>query len=185
MPNAKRDVQLVTIQSTRSIYEYLPASIDIKLKNKGNIHVAPVGSLYILKKDKQVGLVDFNKAGGNVLPGTNRVFNLEWNDGFPRQDNKKENGVAVRDKDGKEIKELKWEFSQIPKFRIGKYTAKLLAVYSDVNGREIPVEGSVSFWVIPWKILLGGAFILFLIGVGLYVSTRRFFKTLKPRKRTR
>ncbi|MGB3073255.1 MAG: hypothetical protein WBB68_03290, partial [Candidatus Moraniibacteriota bacterium] len=50
--------------------------------------------------------------------------------------------------------------------RFGKYTAKMLLVYDD-GTRDIPIEGVVSFWVMPWRLIAGAVFIsiFFLIGM--------------------
>jgi hypothetical protein len=48
---------------------------------------------------------------------------------------------------------LKWDLQKGNKLRMGRYTAHLLMVY-DNGQRDIPLEATVSFWVLPWKLLL-------------------------------
>jgi heme/copper-type cytochrome/quinol oxidase subunit 2 len=49
--------------------------------------------------------------------------------------------------------ELKWNFADASKLRWGKHTAKLLVVY-DNGQRDVPIEGEVTFWVIPWRLII-------------------------------
>ena len=46
-PNAKREIQIVDATSDKLFYEYLPADIKVKVKNTGNIHIIPVGNIFI------------------------------------------------------------------------------------------------------------------------------------------
>jgi ABC-type glycerol-3-phosphate transport system permease component len=62
--------------------------------------------------------------------------------------------------------------------RFGKYTAKMLLVFDD-GARDVPIEGVVSFWVIPWRLFI--AAILFpLVPAFLvyYLMKRRMRKQL-------
>ncbi|MBA3757574.1 hypothetical protein H0X09_01800, partial [Candidatus Saccharibacteria bacterium] len=40
----------------------------------------------------------------------------------------------------------------VQKLRFGHYTADLVLVYND-GQRDVPVTASVSFWVVPWRLL--------------------------------
>ena len=43
----------------------------------------------------------------------------------------------------------------LPSSDSAKYQAKLLLVYDD-GKRDIPLEGTVEFWVVPWRLVLFG-----------------------------
>ncbi|MBI2439455.1 MAG: hypothetical protein HYV45_02555, partial [Candidatus Moranbacteria bacterium] len=68
---------------------------------------------------------------------------------------------------------LKWDWNDASKLRFGKYQAKLLLIYDD-GTRDIPIEGMVSFWVVPWRII---AIIIFnfalIIGLIFYIIRLR------------
>lgn len=156
VPNAIRNIEVLDFSTNKRVFEYLPARFTIKLQNKGNVHVAPRGNIFISSMSKKdISVLEVNDVKGNVLPNTNRIFDTEWNEGFPVYDEKiDDTGKKILlDKKGREIKKLKWDLSQIQKFRIGKYTANLLLIYDD-GSRDIPIEAKVSFWVIPWRIIL-------------------------------
>lgn len=168
--NAKRDMELLSFSSKHGLYEYLPATFDIKLRNKGNIYISPTGNIFIERGGKVVDTLNFNEAGGSVLPDSNRVFQVKWERGFPVFQDKIENGKPVPGKNGL-VQELKWDIKNISEFRIGKYTAKLLVVY-DNGTQDVPLESELSFWVVPWKILLLVLIIVGLLGYGAYSFMR-------------
>jgi hypothetical protein len=170
VPNAVRNIEVLDFSTPRQIYEFLPVKFSIKLKNKGNVHVIPTGNIFIDRfgETKDVAILTVNELKGNVLPDSNRVFDSSWQDGFPVYV-EKTNGdkVVITDKAGKPITQLKWDFSQVPKLRWGKYTANLLLVYDD-GTHDVPIEGKLSFWVMPWRIIGGGLVFLMLVLAGLF-----------------
>ncbi len=166
-PGASRQAQVIAMTADRKIYEFLPANFNVRLKNVGNVHVAPVGNIFIKQGDKQVALLEFNTARGNILPRTERQFDTSWNDGFPHYD--------VTTVGSKTTKKLVWNFQDLQKFRIGRYTATMVAVY-DNGQRDVPIQSSVSFWVIPWRILGVALLIVLLIGFGLWMIFRSIFR---------
>jgi hypothetical protein len=170
-PNEKRKLDLVSFETTHNLYEYLPVDFKIKVHNSGNIYIAPVGNIFIQQGSKVVSTLDFNAAGGSVLPGSNRIFTETWKNGFPVFVDRLVNGKPVPDKHDIPKRTLKWDFTQASNLRIGHYTAKLLAVY-DNGTQDVPLEASVSFWVLPWKIMLAAVAILAIVGFGIFSALR-------------
>jgi hypothetical protein len=174
---AKREVGLVSLESQRNIYEFLPATFKVKLKNSGNVHVVPHGNIFIMRGKTQIAALDLNGEQGNILPGSNRIYQAEWTDGFPHFEKTVEDGKVKLNKDGEALTHLVWNNGPAgskdvkPHLRFGKYTAHLVAVYDD-GTRDIPVEAEVSFWVIPWRLLIGLVIVLLLVGAGTYSLTR-------------
>lgn len=179
-PGATRTLQLEKMSTDSQIYEYLPATINVQFKNVGNSIVRPDGNVFIQRgsnDSEPTTTLPVNKNEGYILPGSMRTLAINWEDGFP--------GVrTVTDSSGKTTTESDWNFANLSKFRIGYYTAKLVAVYND-GQRDIPVTGEVGFWVIPWKLLLGLLLIMVLIGTGIWSITSKVFKTSRRRKRTK
>ncbi len=162
-PNAKRELQLMEFTTDKAFYEYLPVKFSVKVKNTGNIHIVPTGNVFVdWGKKKDVALLSANPARGNILPQAERIFDTSWED-----------GLIVRGADGK----TKWDLTKADRFRIGRYTATLLLVY-DNGQRDIPLEATVSFWVFPWKIVIGILVILYFAFIGLkgtiYTYVRKF-----------
>jgi hypothetical protein len=167
-PGATRRLDIAQFASSRHIYEYLPAKLDIKLKNVGNSIVQPYGNVFIQRGSSSTNPIStllLNNQQGYIVPGMVRVLDLRWDTGFPHY-------VSSIKPDGTESKKLVWKLSDISNFRIGRYTAKLVAVYND-GTRDVPVQSEISFWVIPWKLLLGALAILLLVLLGLWFIVAR------------
>jgi len=169
-PGAKREAKVANFTATRKVYEFLPADLNIRLSNPGNVHVAPTGTIFIKRGSAQIAELDFNPQRGNILPGSKRMFETSWTDGFPAYIEKTEGNTTTRS--------LKWDFSKLQKLRIGRYTATLVAVY-DNGKRDVPVEATVSFWVIPWRILGVILLIVLLVFGGIFASLRGVWKTVR------
>jgi hypothetical protein len=84
------------------------------------------------------------------------------------------------------VRKLTWDFnSPLSKVRFGHYTADLLAVYD--NGQEdVPLEATVSFWVLPWRLLGVVALSLLFGGAGIWATSRGLWhkahRLRKPRQ---
>lgn len=156
-PGAVRKVDLASLKASQNVYEFLPADFTIALKNSGNTILQPYGNIFIQQGNGSTPLatLPLNEARGYILPGQERTLSAQWKDGFPYYDvSTSESGVENRD--------LRWNFDTLSKFRFGHYTAKVVAVYND-GTRDVPIEGEVGFWVIPWRSILIGIFLLILL----------------------
>ena len=67
------------------------------------------------------------------------------------------------------------DFPKVQHLRFGHYTANLLAVY-DNGTRDVPLEASISFWVIPWRVI--GIIVLF---IGLIAGLITYIVILRRR----
>lgn len=178
--NVTRELQIEDFKPSKLFYEYLPAQLEVTVKNSGNIHVIPVGDIFIdSMTNKEVSASPVNSGRGNVLPQSTRTFTVEFNDGFavrvPKLD---DDGNPIRDRNGNIKYTTKFDFSKMDKFRIGKYEATVILVY-DNGERDVPIQATVSFWVIPWKIIGGGLIILVLILLGLRSAIAPVFRRKK------
>lgn len=182
-PNAKRELKLSEFQVSKRTYEFLPADFSVKLANSGNVHVAPTGTIYIRRGSKQIDTISVNEAKGNILPNSGRIFGAQWTAGFPVYENKEQNGTVVLN-NGRPEQVLSWKLNQLKNIRFGKYTAYLTLVYDD-GKRDIPLEASVEFWVIPWRAMLVVIGLpLATLGVIVYlVISRRRYKNRASRFR--
>lgn len=169
-PNAKRQLEIDSFTASRKVYEFLPATFNIKVKNTGNIHLAPSGTIFISKGKQTIATIPVNATKGNILPDSKRVFTATWDDGFPVYTTQDVNGQTVQ-KDGKSVYTLHWDGSKFTKLRFGKYTARLTLVY-DNGQRDVPLEAIVSFWVIPWRIIAFALLPIIAFAVLLYAYLR-------------
>jgi hypothetical protein len=147
-PDAKRQLTIESFSASKSLYEFLPATFNLKIRNNGNIIDQPSGNIFIQRSfnDSQpITTLSLNKGGNYILPTTSRSFTQAWEAGFPRYVTTKVDGV--------EKKHLSWDWHHLGDLRIGRYVAKVVMVYND-GQRDISVIASYSFWVVPWKLLL-------------------------------
>lgn len=178
VPNAKREVTVTSFSSDHHWYEFLPASFMVKLRNTGNVHIAPRGNIFIGRPGKKADtVVEVNLGKGNILPDSNRIFEAKWSEGFPLYQDKEEDGKKVLDEQGKSVLELTWNWKDASKLRFGKYEAKLLLVYDD-GMHDVPIEGTVQFWVIPWRLLIGGLFVALFSLVGIKSTLEKIWRRL-------
>ena len=149
-PGAVRKLEVSNFSSTKKLYEFLPASFKIRLKNSGNTLVQPYGNIYIQRNSNDttpISTIPVNDKKSYILPGTERVLESSWGAGFPKYD-------AEIQPDGGQKQKLSSNWATADTFRFGRYTAKLVAAYND-GQRDVPVVSEVSFWVVPWKAIFG------------------------------
>ncbi len=125
-----------------------------RTENLGNVHIKPQGLIEVKNMfGEKKGLILVNEAGSNVLPKSIRKFDGQWSG----------------------------------KMGFGKYTASLvfsygLPVESGGVGKKSTQAESVSFWILPLKLvvyILVGAVLLFaLLLIGLKVVKRRAVRKL-------
>lgn len=157
---AERSLTIVDFSATRRLYDFLPVTFMVTLKNTGNVHLAPRGNIFINRFNKNragddLAILDVNNdnAGGYILPGTSRTFTSQWRDGFPLYDHSA---------DGSGNNRLLWNLGEADKLRVGKFKATLVLVYDNVS-EDKSVEGQVSFWVFPWQFVIAGIAALILL----------------------
>lgn len=116
-----------TIRSFRSTNYFLSkpeTRFDIRIENKGNVHMQPQGEIKIYNMwGRERGSVPINQQTmlGNVLPQSVRKFSFDWSS--------------------------EWSISDI-----GRYTAEVTLAYGKEERQFL--SSDTAFWIIPWKILL-------------------------------
>lgn len=159
--NANVQLAISSFKATQGLYQFLPATFDVNVKNMGNIFAVPQGNIYISRTPNGPVLASLpiNSSGGNVLPGTTRQFQVSWNNGFPNYQTQRLDGQIITGSNGQPSTTLTWNLKNINEIRLGKYYAKLVLVYN--NGvRDIPTSSILSFWVLPWILI-----VLILLGI--------------------
>lgn len=59
----------------RSVFEYGPITLGVRLENDGNVHFKPGGTVRVVNMfGKELASFQLNDKGGNVLPGSTRKF---------------------------------------------------------------------------------------------------------------
>jgi hypothetical protein len=175
-PGATSSLKVVQFSSSKHLYEYLPATLSVRFRNTGNTIVQPYGNVFVQRgatSKTPLATLPVNPTKGYILPGTERTVSADWNEGFAVYQ-------TTPQADGSIKKHLSIDWSKLSHFRIGKYTAKLVAVYSD-GQHDVPIEGTVTFWVVPWRAIL--AFIALITGLWFLARWNGKRRTAKAVKR--
>ena len=134
-----------SFRTTNYIMGRPEAMFELRIENKGNVHVQPQGEIKIFNMwGQERGTVPINQKTllGNVLPQSVRKFSFEW----------------------------KGEWSMTD---IGRYTAVATLAYG-ADKRQF-LTADTAFWIIPWKFLLivfgilGGFIALMIWAIKSYV----------------
>jgi hypothetical protein len=151
------------------LFEYPPVMFVSRVKNVGNTHIKPQGNIFLYRGDKKIADFPINENEGNVLKDSVRRFEIDqWgNDAFiTREPVKNEDGKIVENDEGNQKTKIKINWMGLTKFAIGKYEARLALVYDGEEGKQV-VRDSVTFWIIPWKLIL-----LLVLVIVVYVSIK-------------
>lgn len=160
-PNAKRELQLESFRALTPILESLPQNLSVIIRNTGNVHITPVGNVFIDGEGKKdLAVLSLNAGNNAILPNSTREYQVNWSDPEPAEKN---NGP------------FDWDFGQGSSLRWGKYTAHLLLVY-DNGERDVPVESYVTFWVFPWRVLLLRLAVPIVPAVGVFLFMKLWSK---------
>ena len=129
------------LKAKNKFYESLPIDFFIRLRNTGNVHQRPQGSIII--KDflgRTVEILPLNANSSAILPQTTRIFESIWGEsGFKN--------ILI---------------NQLANFNIGRFSAKALIDYGD--NQNITSE-LVYFWIWPWQLLILTLIILIIISL--------------------
>lgn len=178
-PNTKRELQLTSFKVPKVFFEFLPVTFEAVVKNTGNTYLAPSGNIFIDGNGKKdIAILPFNQHAANVLPNTQRLLTIAWEDGFPVYKPQMEKERVVTNEQGLPKYKLEWNFSEADKFRIGKYTANLLMVY-DNGERDVLIESQQSFWVVPWRIMAAMTVVAIFALFGLWNMIAPIFRNIR------
>jgi hypothetical protein len=166
-PGAVRKTTIAEFSTPKKVQEFLPLNFQVRMHNNGNVHVAPRGNIVIMKGKQSIGLIEVNSGQGYILPNSSRRFVANWQDGTPRYVKETKNGKIVLDKQGQDKQKVSWDKFSFSKLRFGHYTARLVMIYN--NGtNDSQEQASVSFWVIPWRIIGVSLVALVILGAGVW-----------------
>lgn len=159
-PDAVRQLEVTSLSAGSQIHEQLPVPLKLRIKNTGNTIAQPAGNIFIQRdsnSNNPISTLQINQNSGYILPGTEREFTINWEDGF------------------------KGDLGSITKMRFGQYVAKAIVVYDD-GKRDMVLEKETSFWVVPWKLMLIGLVVVTLLAIGVWSFINKVVKASKRSK---
>lgn len=153
----KESAEVSEFSTSAESYASLPVDFNIRIKNSGNVHLKPSGSVLIKNMFGSVaGKVVINETGGNILPDQIRKFDASWV--------KNGNATGATTFWGKYRQEKE-------NYAFGKYTADLMLSYG-IAGRNL--SGSTSFWVIPWHVIIVNLVVIVLAVIIIYFLVKKY-----------
>ncbi|MCX6743276.1 MAG: hypothetical protein NT116_03485 [Candidatus Parcubacteria bacterium] len=153
----KESAELAEFNTTAESYASLPADFNIRVKNSGNVHLKPSGSILIKNMFGSVaGKITVNETGGNILPDQIRKFDASWV--------KNASAIGATTFWGKYRQEKE-------NYAFGKYTADLMLSYGTA-GKTL--NASAGFWVIPWHVITVNLIVIILVVIILYFLVKKY-----------
>ncbi len=145
--NILKSFSLGSLSAESETQAHLPVDFSLTASNTGNVHIRPEGKLRIKNMfGNTVASYPINENGGRILPGSQRAFQMTWENQDPLP--------------ASMFSELKEEFRN---FGFGKYTAEATLIV-DANEQIVMTE----IWIWPWRILtIALSLIVILTGVFL------------------
>jgi hypothetical protein len=128
--NVTEAASIQDFSSDRSFYQSPDVHFSVLVRNDGNVHVRPVGTIQIYNAfGKERGEIPVNGTGtlGYVLPSSSREFSATWQSGLNL-------------------------------FDIGPYTAVVTLAYGEHGTKSI--SRTIGFWILPINQILEGLLIL-------------------------
>ena len=144
------------IKDGEKYFTFLPVDFYWRFENLGTVHLKPQGEILIKNifgRTSDTVPANWVGAGGNVLPGSVRLFEASW---------LKTPLVSAPQGFFERLKAEKDNFA------LGRYEGDLVLEYG--TGGKI-AQASLIFWVFPWHLILvsvlGAALFIYLIIVGI------------------
>jgi hypothetical protein len=149
-------VQSLLINEGKSSVSRLPVTVSTRFANQGNVHVRPTGTITIKNIFGGTSeVLNFNEAEGATLPGTVRRYDATWEKS------------TVNDTGG-----FWTEFgNEWRNFAFGRYTTTAELVY---GSNKTPVTASISFWVLPWRVISLIVILLIIVILLVIIFLKRY-----------
>lgn len=154
------------------IFFHNPLFIETKIKNTGNIYTIPGGDIFIYGNDitKAYYSSQLNPNQNGILNNQTRVFTNEWGNTFFRLDKSTENDNIY----------AQFYPENINKFYLGNTNATVKLFFQNRVTGELKVdEFTVSFFLLPYPIILFVILIIFLILIGNYIFKTKLKKDVR------
>lgn len=153
----KEQAEIAEFSTSAKTYDALPVDFITRIKDSGNVHIKPAGTILIKNMWGSVAAkVAVNEAGGNVLPDQIRKFESQWV--------KAPNAVGAQTFWGKYRQ-------QKENYAFGKYTADLNLSYGTA-GKVL--TASTSFMVIPWNVIAVNLLCLIIVVIILFFLIKQY-----------
>ncbi|MDD5039659.1 MAG: hypothetical protein PHY34_00750 [Patescibacteria group bacterium] len=139
-----------------------PVQFFARFKNTGNVHLRPTGTIAVSNMFGKVSdTIEFNAGRGATLRDSTRRYEAVWERG------------QVGDTAGNAWTAFWKEYgNEKNNFALGKYTAKLSVTAGTSD--SVSDQASVSYWIIPWRVLLVWGIVIVIAVLLLILAIKRY-----------
>lgn len=157
----------------QSMLNRLPAEFYIRFQNSGNVHLRPTGTVTVTNLfGKETASIDVNEAKGATLPDTIRKYEAIWEKS------------QVKETTGNIWSNFWKEYSnEWNNFAFGRYKAMVDLTFGTDSKQT--TTGELSFWVLPWRVIVIFALILVAIVFLLIFLIKRYNAWLIKKTQTK
>lgn len=147
-----------------SSFSHQPVNFTMSIRNSGNVHVRPKGSIVVKNMwGRVVGTVGINVGEGAVLPNSTRDFQVTW-------------GEALSAKGFFGHLAAEWNH-----FNLGLYSADVQGSYGSTDRS---LGANVTFFMFPWHLLLVEILVVLIALFGLTFGIKRYNGMIIQRSRS-
>ncbi len=123
------NAELLDFSTSENFYEYPSLTFYTRIKNLGDTHITPVGEIILTNMfNQEITSIPFNPNGQSVLRDNTGNYETTWNLG----------SFLTKDK----------------AIVLGPIKAKLIVTYRSFQPGFAPLTSEISFWILPWKLVL-------------------------------
>lgn len=123
------NAELLSFSASENFYEYPNLTFYTRIKNLGDTHITPVGEIILTNIfNQEIATIPFNPNGQSILRDNTGNYETTWNLGT----------FLTKDK----------------AIVLGPVKAKLIVTYRSFQPGFAPLTSEISFWILPWKLIL-------------------------------
>lgn len=138
--NFLESAELLGFNTDKKIYEKPNTLFLTNLKNLGETHITPKGDISVTNIfNQEVARIPFNKDQQSILRGNSADYRTKW--------------------------ELNSLLNEDKKLVVGPMKAKAVITYRSIQPGFAVLTGETSFWIIPWKYILGLLLLIVIITI--------------------
>jgi len=142
------NAELLRFATDKNFYEYPTLTFDTRIKNLGDTHITPVGEIVLTNIFKQeITRIAFNPNNQSILRDNTGNYETLWNLGT----------FLTKDK----------------AIVLGPIKANLILTYRTFQPGFAPLTSEITFWIIPWRIILIALVVIIAIIVIIKVVRRK------------
>lgn len=142
------NAELLDFSTPKNFYEYPTLTFDTRIKNLGDTHITPVGEIVLTNIfNQEITRIPFNANNQSILRDNIGNYETSWNLG----------SFLTKDR----------------AIVLGPIKANLIATYRTFQPGFSPLTSEISFWIIPWRIILLAVAFIITIVVIVKVSKKK------------